>query len=91
MYFVKYANTKTWATKQTREVIHSSKEFTTIFLWIVTLRDSKADVIYKTREQSFQEQRLFVRGKDIRNIDSQDRSPKSLMWWAWRWLGSRVV
>lgn len=50
MYFVKYADTKTWATKQTREVIHSSKEFTTIFLWIVTLRGSKDDVIYKTRE-----------------------------------------
>lgn len=91
MYFIKYADTKTWATKQTREVVRPLKDFTTIFLWKVTLWGSKDDAIYKTREQSFQEQCLFVQGRDMRIIDSQARSPGSLMRWAQRWLGSRVV
>lgn len=59
-YFVKYTNTKTWATKEMREIVHISKDFTTIFLWKVTLWGFEDDVIYKMRESSFQEQRLFV-------------------------------
>ena len=57
---MKYTNTKTWATKQMREIVLISKEFTTIFLWKVTLWGSEDDVIYKMREASFQKQRLFV-------------------------------
>ena len=43
-----------------REIVLISKEFTTIFLWKVTLWGSEDDVIYKMREASFQKQRLFV-------------------------------
>lgn len=48
-YFVKYTNTKTWATKEMREIVHISKDFTTMVLWKVTLWGFEDDVIYKMR------------------------------------------
>lgn len=57
---MKHTNADTWTPKQMWGIAHISKEFTTIFLCKVTLWGSEDDVIYKMREASFQEQRLFV-------------------------------